>query len=378
MRRLRLDIGGRAALRGAAAGVALLGGACADPCFDDGLAQGGCPERGTDATDDGAAGSQTEASTAPTATETETTPADDTLGSGGGGGEECPSLDEILVPIEPTFQLVVDQSGSMDEPFDGGATRWEALQSTLVDPADGVVAQLQSSIRFGLSLYHNEMGECPEVQELAPQIDALDSITAALEGAAPGGETPTGESLEQIVAALSADTWEGEKIIVLSTDGEPDTCSIPDPMDDNVAVVRGVAVDAVSAAFEMGIRTYVISVGTEIGEDHLQDLANAGVGNDPAEPDAPFWVANDTAALVEAFDAIVSGARPCEFPLDKPLKAELAPSCEVTVNASAVPYDDADGWTLPDETTLELQGSACTAVQDGVVELQLTCTCVPQ
>lgn len=353
-------------------------GGCADPCFDDGLAQGGCPERGTDPTDDGANGSQTEGVTGPTGGVDATTPADDTLGSGGGDAAECPELDEVLLPQVPTFQLVVDQSGSMNEDF-AGVTRWEAMRTTLVDPTEGVVAELQSSIRFGLALYHaTGMGTCPEVSTFPPQLDALDEITAVLETQVPDGETPTGESLEQIVTDLAADPWEGEKIIVLTTDGEPDTCAIPDPMGADVDMVRQVAVDAVTAAHDMGIRTFVISVGTEIGEEHLQALANAGVGTAAGDPDAEFWVANDTAALVAAFDAIVDGVRPCEFDLSKPLTAALAPSCEVTVNGSAVPYEDANGWTLSDDTTLELQGDACSSVQDGVVTIQLSCTCVPQ
>ena len=349
---------------------------CADPCFDDGLAQGGCPERATDTTDDGANGTQTEGATSPTGDAT--TPADETLGSGGGDAAECPELDEVLEPEIATFQLVVDQSGSMNEDF-GGATRWEAMRTTLVDPLNGVVAELQSEIRFGLSLYHAvEMGTCPEITALPPQLDALDQITAELEMQVPDGETPTGESLQQIVADLAADSGAGEKIIVLTTDGEPDTCAIPDPMGADVDAVRQVAVDAVASAYEMGIRTFVISVGTDIGQDHLQALANAGVGNAAGDPDAEFWVANDTAALVAAFDSIVNSARPCDFPLSKPLAAELAPSCEVLVNGAAVPYQDANGWALPNDTTLELQGDACAALQEGTVTIQLSCTCVPQ
>lgn len=360
--------------------VALVVVGCADPCFDDGLAQGGCPERGTDATD-GADASQTEGASDPTAASMDaTTPADDTQGSGGAEGAECPQLDEVLLPQVPTFQLVVDQSGSMNEDFSGGATRWEAMRTTLVDPGDGVVAQLQSSIRFGLSLYHStDMGAtCPEISSFPPQLDALDEITTILQMEVPEGETPTGESMQQIVSDLAADAWEGEKIIVLTTDGEPDTCAIPDPMGGDVDTVRQMTVDAVAGAYEMGVRTFVISVGTEIGEDHLQAVANAGVGNDAGDPDAQFWVANDTQALVDAFNAIVDGVRPCDFSLSKPLTADLAPSCDVTVNDASIPYDDPDGWALEDETTLELQGDACAALQEGVVTVKLNCTCVPQ
>jgi hypothetical protein len=265
----------------------------------------------------------------------------------------------------------------MDEDFDAGVTRWQAVEETLVGP-DGVVTQLQSSIRFGASFYSNPMlGMCPDVQSLPPALDAAADLAQLFMSEMPGGDTPTGESIEQITTELLADTWDGEKVIVLATDGEPDTCAIPEPMDQaQTDTVRGVAVDAVAAAYAAGIRTFVISVGLEIAEAHLQDLANAGVGAQPGDPNAEFYVANDTASLVAAFNAIVAGLRPCTFTLDDPLPAALTPSCSLTINDAPFPHDEADGWIVrDDEITLELQGAACDAIQEGVVSVNLMCSC---
>lgn len=351
--------------------VAAASSGCASPCYDDGLDQGGCPVAGTDPT------SGTDASadaTAPTEADTTTPTTDPTVGTGGNDAYMCPELDEVLLPQTPTFQLVVDRSGSMEEDF-GGVSRWEAIKATLVG-ADGVVTELQSSIRFGITLYSNTGEMCPSVDSLAPQLDAADEISAGLNANSPAGDTPTGESIEIVTQLVLDDQWEGEKVMVLATDGEPDTCAIPEPMtDEETAMVRQVAVDAVAAANVAGVRTFVISVGPELAEDHLQDLANAGVGNAPGDPAAEFWVANDTASLVAAFDAIVAGIRSCEFDLSMPLIAEVAPSCEVTVNENPVPFMGADGWTLPDENTLELVGGACDAIQQGVAVVAMTCTC---
>jgi hypothetical protein len=350
---------------------------CADPCFDDGLAQGGCPEE----TDPSSSATETNSADA-TATRgdaTDPSATDTEVGSGGNTGIDCPMLEEVLLPQIPTFQLVIDQSGSMDEDFDAGNTRWQAVQDTLVGP-DGVVTQLQSSIRFGASFYANPMaGTCPAVQTLAPQLDAADELGQLFAAEVPGGDTPTGESLEQITGELLADTWEGEKVMVLATDGEPDTCAVPEPMSQaDTDMVRGVAVDAVAAAYAAGIRTFVISVGPELTEEHLQDLANAGVGVQAGDPDAEFYIANDNASLVAAFNSIVSGLRPCDFTLDDPLPATLAPSCGLTVNDAPFPYDDPNGWVVgDDEVTLELQGAACDAIQDGVVAVELQCSCEP-
>jgi hypothetical protein len=343
---------------------------CADPCFDDGLAQGGCPED-TDP-------SETESATADaSATRGDATDPDGTdteVGTVGGTGLDCPQLEEVLVPQIPTFQLVIDQSGSMEEDFDAGSTRWEAVEETLVGP-EGVVTQLQSSIRFGASFYDNPMlATCPDVLTLPAQLDAADEIAALFAAEVPGGDTPTGESVEIITGELLDDPWEGEKVMVLATDGEPDTCAIPEPMDQaQTDTVRMAAVDAVAAAYAAGIRTFVISVGPEIAEEHLQDLANAGVG---AQADAEFYVANDTASLIAAFNDIVSGLRPCTFALESPLPAAAAPSCDLTVNGDPFPYDDPEGWVVrDDEITLELQGAACDAIQEGVVAVNLMCSC---
>ncbi len=366
-------------------GLGGLVGGCADPCFDDGLAQGGCPETPADGTagsatrgtEDGTADATRGATTA-VADSTADSAADSTTGaaSASGDGAGCPELEEVLLPQTPTFQLILDQSGSMDEDFDNGETRWEAMRSTLVGP-DGVVTALQSSIRFGLSLYRNPQGGmCPDVRSLLPQLDAADEITTLLDMEQPGGDTPTGESFQLISDELLTDRWKGDKVIVLATDGEPDTCAIPEPADQaETDMVRAVAVDAVAAAFDDGISTFVVSVGDQVAQEHLQDLANAGAGQQPGDPDAPFYVANDTASLVDAFDTIVAGLRPCTFTLSAPLMAALAPSCEVTINDDVVPYDDPDGWGLPDPDTLELQGDACASIQQGAVSIKLACSC---
>lgn len=348
---------------------------CADPCFDDGLAQGGCPEE----TDPSSSATETNSADA-TATRGDATDPDGTteVASGGNTGIDCPQLEEVLEPQIPTFQLVIDQSGSMDQVFDGTATRWDAVESTLVGP-DGVVTTLQSDIRFGASFYTNSTmgGSCPAVQTLPPALDIAADLTDLFAMLGPDGDTPTGESIEQITGDLLNDMWDGDKVMVLATDGEPDTCAVPEPAPGpETDMARAVAVDAVAAAYAAGISTFVISVGPEIADEHLQDLANAGQGVQAGGPNAEFYVANDNASLVAAFNAIVSGLRPCTFPLDKPLPATAAPACSLTVNDAPFPYDDPDGWIVrDDEVTLELQGAACDAIQQGVVTIDLMCSC---
>jgi hypothetical protein len=368
----------------AATGFTIVLGGCADPCFDDGLAQGGCPSAETDSATD--ASTVTESNSMSGATESETL----STMSGGSNTEtvtdtevvtdsagECPSLMELLEPEVPTFQIVVDQSGSMEEMF-GTVTRWEAMRTTLVGMNAGVVTDLQAEIRFGLSLYNNPQGDgpCPVVDTLAPQLDARDQIITVLDASGPEGDTPTGESLDLALQTLMEDTFDGPKFILLATDGEPDTCAIANPENDQEReMVRNRVITAVEAAYEGDVRTFVISVGSEIGEEHLQQVANAGAGVGDGDPDAAFYVALNQDELLDAFRTIVSGLRNCRLELPSELMEEYASTCQVTINDAAYPYDDPNGWELDDPTHIELLGNACSAIQDGTVSIEMNCTC---
>ncbi len=344
--------------------------ACADPCVDDGLAQKAeCASASATAT---VGAEDTSGSGTGDGSQTETDPS---AGTGSGGSYECPALDLTLEPHIPTIQIVLDRSGSMRRDFDG-VERWLAVRNTLVDPADGAITQLESEVRFGISMYTADMNSCPIIDALPPALDAADEIRMLIDATEPGGSTPTGESLSLAMQTLLNDTFDGEKFLVLATDGEPDTCAVPEPMTpQEIEDARAHSVDAVSTAYQAGIPTYVISVGSEIATDHLQEVANAGVGKQPGEPDAPFYQALDQVSLIAAFDDIVAGVRDCKVELDKPLTDQLAPSCDVAINDAVVPYDDPDGWRLDGETTVELLGTTCVAIQEGTVTISMTCTC---
>ena len=100
--------------------------------------------------------------------------------------------------------------------------------------------------------------------------------------------------------------------MVLATDGEPNTCtSLTDNMNG-----RRLSEEAIQAAYDAGIQTFVISVGDEVGEDHLRRIANLGQGfpvNDMAER---FYPANDPSELAAAFTTIINGIRACVFDLN--------------------------------------------------------------
>ncbi len=331
---------------------------CAEPCLDDGLGQKFCPATDTEA-----------------ATGEETGDGDgDPTGTEAGETEGCALLDVILIPQTPTLVLLVDQSGSMNEDF-GGDTRWNVITDVLINPQTGIVPQLDASIRFGLGLYSSENGEldgveCPILTEVDPALDNFAAIEATMSMAAPLGDTPTGESLDLVWQKLDALDVAGRKYIVLATDGEPDTCAEPNPQNGQPQ-----AVAAAEAAFAAGIETFVISVGADVSADHLQDMANAGQGVAPGDPDADYYQALDQTALLDAFNQILAGVRSCQLDLMTALTEDDAASCTVEVNGELVGFGDPNGWQLNDPTEVELLGAACDALQQGTSSVEMTCAC---
>lgn len=382
-----------------AIGIVVVGG-CAEPCVDDGINQEKsddeqCAAVGgteTDSASASATGASTSVSatvgtldTTASATESETqssqtassvTASDTDPDSGDsvdvtGEPGQCPVLDADLSMDMPTIVLLVDQSGSMEFEFDGD-TRWNTVRNTLLDPDFGVVIFYQEFVRFGLTLYSNTEQDpaCPELVEVAPMVQGYDAIAQAFDMANPADDTPTGDSVAVVAAQLAEENEPGDEIIVLVTDGEPDTCEQPDPENGQAESVA-----AVEGAYGMGVTTFVVSVGADISEDHLQDVANAGRGVQPGDPDAPFYIALDQASLAQAFTEILQSTKDCEFDLDAPLVDGGASSCVVEVNGQAVPLDDPNGWQTDSPNRIELLGDACDAIQTGEATVQMVCEC---
>ena len=279
-------------------------------------------------------------------------------------GDSCPSVSVGARRVTPTVIVLVDQSSSMTADF-GSSNRWDALRDSLLDPTDGLIASLEDQVRFGLTLYSARadgsdsgppIGECPLLTQVEAMVGNYDAIRAVYEAADPIDETPTGDSIDAVL-----DDWLGmpdrptdPTILILATDGEPDRCEELNPQNGQAE-----AIAAVERAFANDIRTYVISVGSGVSTDHLQDVANAGLGV-AAGADADFWVAGDDAGLRDALREIVAGELSCTLELSSALE-DVSEACMGTVvlNGEELPCDDPDGWRAVDADTIELQGAAC-------------------
>ncbi len=309
-------------------------------------------------------------------------------GSGGDGGvgalpdafpgissdaRVCAEVEVQLSKQIPDVLLLLDQSGSMTAGF-GGTNRWEAMYQTLMDPMTGVVKTLESEVRFGLALYTsnggNAGGVCPILTEVPIAIDNHAAIDAVFGPANPQSDTPTGESIAAVTAELAAlPPAMGPRIIVLATDGLPDSCADPN----SLATAQSVA--AAQAAWTAGFPIYVISVGDDVQGSHFQDLANAGAGLPVGgATNAPYYTALEPAGLVAAFEDIIGGVRSCVFTLEGAVDPALAGGGVVILDGRELVYGSE--WRLNDASTLEVLGAACDMLlTGGDHELKASFTC---
>ncbi len=279
--------------------------------------------------------------------------------------QACPGVEVAFTQRVPFIMVLVDQSSSMEAGF-GNGTRWSVMRDALLDETDGIIKKLHQDVHLGLALYSSKNGyqggQCPMVSKVDASLGNYDAIRALYDGASPIDDTPTGEALMAVAQQLEkiyvSDAT--PKAIVLATDGHPDTCEQPDPENG-----QDKSINAARAAFDMGIRTYVISVGDEVGEDHLRDMANAGAGLDVASGAAKFYRALNNGELYEAFSDIVNGVRDCVFTLDGEVVDGYEDQGIVRIDGEDVPKDDPDGWRLNNPREVELLGAACALIQEG-------------
>jgi hypothetical protein len=122
--------------------------------------------------------------------------------SGDGDGDDsnggCASKSVAARPTTPNVILIVDQSSSMVEDL-GGVSRWQALKNVLL-ANDGLIAELQSQVRFGLYLYSSRNFEkdtgvkCPALTNVPVALNNLDAIRTVYQPADMIEDTPTGDA----------------------------------------------------------------------------------------------------------------------------------------------------------------------------------------
>ena len=293
-------------------------------------------------------------------------------GTGSGGpivdAPDCPAIHFTAKKVTPVVELLLDQSGSMTDHYPdpknaNDPQRWVALQNSLVNGADAVVKSLAPSVIFGSTLYSCEnTGPCPVLQVVPRALNNFAAIKQQLNGNVPDNNTPTGESIDAIIADFAAHPPAdptAPKIIVLATDGLPDTCTDHNPPDKaSQDAANAATVAAAQRAYTAGIKLFFLFIGNDAAGTHPQQMANAGVGLDPATGKAPFYPATNPAALTAAFNTIIGGVVSCDLTLSGAVNQSDGPLGTVTLDGTALVYNT--DWTLdPDGLTVHLKGAAC-------------------
>jgi hypothetical protein len=349
------------------------------------------------------------------------TPAAGAGGSAGGAGASAGGATPSIPPgcngefvqfdtTVPTVLFLLDRSSSMfDLPYGTYSNRWEPVKEALVGDGVhgfGVIGEHQASVRFGLLAYTGQQvspNQCPLAAgaDTPIALNAYAAIQATydavsydpiLDGGgsvAYKGETPTGAAIDLARGILVAFAEPGPKHLVVVTDGQPDTCGVPDPQCGQDDAVR-----AAQAATAAGIVTSVVGVEmTDLDATRfLTDLANAGTGQpvvasspnaeceahlldlpgggtsatyEAIAGDALPTLPQDPSEVAPSVARLVAGMRECSIDLTRAtIDTALAELGAVELQGRALAYGDPDGWRMASPTRIELSGIACETFQN--------------
>lgn len=306
--------------------------------------------------------------------------------------QDCGGSEAVLTRRRASAILVIDRSGSMiDRTSDPTPVRkWDALVSAL----QTVLPQVDQAVELGLVMFPApppamftgpaDVCRVNPALEIEPRYGNAEAILRALQQARPAGGTPTSNAL------LAATSWylratdrEGERYLILATDGgpncslngDPRTCRCTGPratlcnpatnpaaatncLDETgpVAVIR----DAAS----MGVPTYVLGLtGTEDFADLLDVMAVAG--QRPRATTPRYYPVSSAQELGNEFRTITTGIAECRFELaSAPPDPDLV---DVRLDGASiyrdVMHNDGWDWSAGNPREMRFYGRTCALLQ---------------
>ncbi len=285
----------------------------------------------------------------------------------------CGIQTSAATPQPVDLLLLLDRSGSMaddiatDNPCTGGlggrfgaapcSPKWPAMTSSL----NQVLASSPAAVQWGLKFFSSPKGQACTVSpgaDVAVGPNTAAKIQAAMAGTSPENNTPTMAAINAAVAYFGAVNDSLAHYVLLATDGLPNC----DPGTSGVVTNTSVndAANAIAAAFNAGMKTYVVGIGASAG--NLDDFARAGgTGH--------YFPATSPDQLTAALGSIVVAVTSCTFtmaavpPDPNNLGVYLDKNTRVPANAE-------NGYSLgADGTTVTFSGSFCDGIRNGTYQV---------
>lgn len=260
--------------------------------------------------------------------------------------------------VIPDIMLVLDKSGSMGDPLVNGnsTSKWDVMRTAMAS----IVANNGAQVNFGLQMFPSNNDCGTTTAHVEPQLNNIGPILQQMNSTAPGGRTPTHQSLERARSYYDSKPVNPDgRIVILATDGLPVCSSI------------GQSVSVIQSLQQRSITTYVLGFGFGNADvSGLQQMASAGGGG-------PLFSADSPDELNLALDTILGDVTvpSCDFQLQQ--TPSNADDINVTINGVELQRNDPNGWSYDDASnTITLNGAACESVQSGGtsgIEVDLGC-----
>jgi hypothetical protein len=316
----------------------------------------------------------------------------------------------VSFAIEPsTVFILADSSGS------GLTTATTGSYFSLRDAVLQAISALQADavIRFGFGTFAGshpggDLSTCNPIYQSVPI--GLNNGTAVSTAYSSGplipfgtkSEGPASAIIPMVKAALQADTAPGAKYMLFVTDGQSDFCD-----DGNNTCPPDAVTYELQDMKTANLGTVIFGVPSNqstISAAALQNFANAGAGqtvanlpliNSPgdlyyqcmgitgwkalwtavgrtgvstiASYGTPGGVAtvfgsSTTTTLLAQAETAIAGLKSCTFSTGSVhIDPTKLASAGVTLGGQAIPQDATDGWTMPSNTVVALNGAACNA-----------------
>jgi hypothetical protein len=287
------------------------------------------------------------------------------------GGQPIQSCGSTIITPEREqvdIFIVLDRSGSMYysiaedcycAPSIGGGTtsplcassvnctnRWDAVSSAL-----SLTMGTVTTINWGLEMYSTPNAATSCTVTGTPQVpfgatNSAAAVQSAILRGAPAGNTPTAAAITAAAAYVPTVTDGLKKAILLATDGAPNCKDGQlNTFDDMPATLQ-----AIGAAYALGIPVYVIGIGPSVG--NLDSMAAAG-------GTVTYYAATSPQQLADALAKISKiVATTCTF--QTPMAPPDDSRVYVYVEKKLIAGDSSNGWMFgATDSTIVLTGTYC-------------------